>query len=155
MLATATNPSAEGGLASAYASIRETLARFPMPVLELAFRVGIAGVFWNSAMTKTANWDTTVALFRDEYQVPILPPEIAAYLGTTTELLGAIALAFGIAARFGASALLGLTLVIQIFVYPENWLDHTLWAGLLGYVLTRGAGPISVDHFLAKWWLGR
>jgi putative oxidoreductase len=69
--------------------------------------------------------------------------------------LGAIALAFGIAARFGATALLGLTLVIQIFVYPENWLDHTLWAGLLGYVLTRGAGPISVDHFLAKWWLGR
>jgi putative oxidoreductase len=149
MLTTTTNVPVSNGLTATYVSTRDALARFPMSILELAFRIGIAGVFWNSGMTKTANWDTTVALFRDEYQVPILPPEVAAYLGTTAELLGAIALAFGIAARLGAAALLGLTLVIQIFVYPENWLDHLLWAGLLGYVLTRGPGPISVDHVVA------
>lgn len=155
MFATTTNPPAGGSLTAIYSTVRDTLVRFPQSILDLAFRVGIAGVFWNSGMTKTANWDTTVALFRDEYNVPILPPEIAAYLGTTTELLGAIALAVGVAARLGAAALLGLTLVIQIFVYPENWLDHTLWAGLLGYVLTRGPGLISVDHFIARWWLDR
>ena len=97
-----------------------------MSVLELAFRIGIAGVFWTSGMTKTSTWEQTVALFRDEYKVPILSPEVAAYLATTTELACAVLLAVGIAARFGAAALLGMTLVIQVFVYPANWLVHLL-----------------------------
>lgn len=151
MLAATTNPPSSHSLPALYAQVRDTLVRFPQSVLDLAFRVGVAGVFWNSGMTKTANWDATVALFRDEYRVPVLPPEIAAYLGTTTELLGAVAIAIGLAARLGAAALLGLTFVIQVFVYPENWLDHTLWAGLLGYILTRGPGALSVDHVVARW----
>jgi putative oxidoreductase len=151
MLAATTNPPSSHSLPALYAHARDTLVRFPQSVLDLAFRVGVAGVFWNSGMTKTANWDATVALFRDEYRVPVLPPEIAAYLGTTTELLGAIAIAIGLAARLGAAALLGLTFVIQVFVYPENWLDHTLWAGLLAYILTRGPGALSVDHVVARW----
>jgi len=140
---------------TAYRTACQWLERFPISVLELAFRVGIAGVFWTSGMTKTATWDQTVALFRDEYKVPLLPPEVAAYLATTTELVCAALLALGIAARFGAAALLGMTLVIQVFVYPANWLDHLLWAGLLGYVLTRGAGLLSIDHVVSRWWAGK
>ncbi len=134
---------------------RELAARFPMPVIELLLRLGIASVFWKSAMTKLANWDLTLALFAKEYQVPVLPPEIAAYLATAAELTCPVLLVFGIGARFGAVALLGMTMVIQLFVYPDNWSEHLLWASILIYILTRGAGVISIDHVIYRWFLNR
>jgi putative oxidoreductase len=81
--------------------------------------------------------------------VPLLPPEIAAYLAAAVELTCPVLLLFGFGARFGAAALLGMTLVIQTFVYPENWIEHLTWATLLLLVLTRGAGWLSVDHLIA------
>jgi len=132
------------------ANARQLLGRFPLSVIELAMRVGVASVFFKSGLTKIASWDLTVQLFADEYRVPLLSPDVAAYLGTFNELACSTLVAFGIAARFGAAALLGMTLVIQTFVYPENWSEHLLWASVLAYVLTRGAGVLSVDHLVAR-----
>ncbi len=132
---------------------RERLARMPTPLLELMGRVGVAAVFWKSGMVKVSSWDITLQLFRDEYRVPLIPPDAAAYLGTAFELGAPVLIAFGIGARFGALALLGMTLVIQAFVYPENWSEHLLWASVLAYILTRGAGRLSIDHLIARHWL--
>ncbi|MGE5145516.1 MAG: DoxX family protein [Candidatus Eiseniibacteriota bacterium] len=129
-------------------SIFDGLGRLPHWIIPLMARLAVAGVFWRSGMVKIASWDQTVALFRDEYQVPVLPPEIAAYLGTTLELACPVLLFFGFAARLGALGLLGMTFVIEVFVYPNNWPEHLTWATLLLIVLTRGAGPVSLDHLI-------
>jgi putative oxidoreductase len=128
----------------------ELLGRVPMAPLMLMLRVGVGMVFWRSAMSKLANWDLTIQLFADEYRVPLLPPDIAALLGTTAEVVGAVALILGIGARFGGLALLGVTATIQLFVYPENWSEHLLWASALLLILVRGPGPLSIDHALAR-----
>jgi putative oxidoreductase len=128
--------------------VYDYLGRLPFGVLQLLARLAVAGVFWRSGLTKIASWDQTVALFQDEYQVPLLPPDIAALLGTTLELSCPILLFFGIAARLGALGLLGMTFVIEVFVYPNNWPEHLTWATLLLIVLTRGPGPISLDHLV-------
>lgn len=134
-------------------SMRALLARVPLPLLELLMRIGVAGVFWKSAMVKISNPDLTAALFAEEYRVPLLSPEVAAQLATMLELVCPILLVFGIGARFGAAALLGMTFVIQAFVYPDNWLEHLLWASILLYVLCRGAGAFSADHLVARFLL--
>lgn len=126
------------------------LDRFPRAIYDLMFRIGIGMVFWKSGMTKLASWDITVALFRDEYQLPLVPPELAATLGTAVELTAPVLLAVGLLTRPAALALLGMTLTIQIFVYPENWAEHLLWASVLTYLVTRGAGPLSIDHGIAR-----
>lgn len=130
------------------------LGRFPRPLLAFLLRFGIALVFWKSGMAKIANWDLTVQLFADEYQVPLLPPELAAYLAAAAELICPVLLVTGFGARFAAAALLGVTLVIQTFVYPENWSEHLLWAAILTYVLTQGAGALSLDYFIARRFFG-
>lgn len=130
------------------------LERFPAAVTTLLIRLGVAAVFFKSGLTKIASWETTIVLFRDEYRVPILPPEIAAYLGSAAELTCPILIALGLGARFGAAALLGMTAVIQLFVYPENWAEHLLWAGAFVLVITRGAGALSVDHLIRRSTLG-
>jgi putative oxidoreductase len=88
-------------------------------------------------------------LFRDEYAVPVLPPHVAAFMGTTAELLCPVFIALGLAARLATVPLLAMTFVIQTFVYPENWAEHLSWATLLLLVLTRGAGAMSLDHLVA------
>ena len=126
------------------------LERFPLSILQFLFRFTIAAVFWNSGQTKLASWLTTVALFRDEYQVPILPPELAATLAATVELTCPVLLVLGIATRLATLPMLGMTFVIEVFVYPESWLEHLTWATTLLFILTRGPGAISLDHLIAK-----
>ena len=133
----------------------ETLGRVPLSAVELAMRLGVAAVFFKSGLTKIASWEPTVALFELEYQVPLLPPELAATLAAATELACPVLIALGLGARLGAAALLGMTAVIQIFVYPGNWSEHLLWASILAYVLTRGAGALSFDRLIAGRLLGR
>ena len=130
-------------------SIFDQLGRLPLWIIQLMARLAVAAVFWRSGMVKIASWDQTVALFQDEYQVPLLPPEIAAYLGTAMELSCPVLLFFGFAARLGALGLLGMTFVIEVFVYPNNWPEHLTWATLLLIVLTRGAGPVSLARLSA------
>jgi putative oxidoreductase len=126
------------------------LERLPFAIAPLLMRFGIGLVFWRSAQTKLASWDTTLLLFREEYRVPLLPPEFAAYMATAVELTAPILLAIGLATRFGAAAMLGMTLVIQLFVYPQSYPDHLLWAGPLVYLILRGPGALSIDHLIRR-----
>lgn len=143
------------GLRRSVAGLLDMLERVPMAALALLFRIGIGGVFFRSGLNKTDNWDLTVQLFADEYKVPVLPPELAAYLATTAELTCPVLIVAGFAARLGAAALLAMTAVIQIFVYPVNWPEHLIWASLLAYIVSRGPGPISLDRWIAARLLGR
>lgn len=131
----------------------EFLNRIPTWLIALLIRWGIADVFWRSGQTKVSGWhvtDTTVQLFRDEYKVPLISPVAAAYLATIQEHLFSVLLVIGLASRLSALGLLGMTAVIELFVYPENWPEHLLWAGCLLYVLARGPGAVSLDALIAR-----
>jgi putative oxidoreductase len=131
-------------------SVLDTLGRFPVSILQFLLRLSIAAVFWHSGMTKIASWDTTIALFRDEYMVPILPPELAASLAATVELTCPVLLVLGLATRLATLPMLGMTFVIEVFVYPEQWIEHLMWASILVFLLTRGPGALSVDHLISR-----
>jgi putative oxidoreductase len=121
-------------------------------LLALAARFGIAGIFFLSGRTKVDGLltvsDSAYALFRDEYKVPLLPPEAAAHLATYAEHLFPILLVLGLFTRLSALALLGMTAVIQIFVYPDAWPTHLSWAALLLFLAGRGGGAVSLDRVL-------
>jgi putative oxidoreductase len=131
------------------------LERFPLSLLQFMFRVSIGAVFWNSGLTKIASWQSTVVLFRDEYRVPILPPEIAAALGASVELTCPVLLLLGLGTRLATLPMLGMTFVIQTFVYPEDWVEHLTWASLLLFILTRGPGAIALDRWIAPYFYRR
>ena len=124
----------------------------PHSLLALVNRVAIAAIFWQSARTKVEGWftisDSAYALFREEYQLPWLPPELAAQLATVAEHAFAVLLVLGLCTRLSALGLLGMTLVIQVFVYPDAWPTHLSWAGLMLYLVGRGAGAVSLDRVL-------
>jgi putative oxidoreductase len=122
----------------------------PYMFLALPLRAAVATVFWNSAMAKLANWDTTLVLFTDEYQVPLLPPELAAYMAATIELTTPILLLLGFLTRATALVLLGMTTVIEVFVYPQAWPTHIQWATMLLILLCRGPGELSIDHLVRR-----
>ena len=124
------------------------LESVPYAVLAIPLRLAVATVFWNSAMTKLANWDTAVALFADEYKVPLLPPELAATMAVSIELTAPVLLVLGLATRATALVLLGMTAVIEIFVYPQAWPTHIQWAAMLLVLLCRGAGALSLDQWI-------
>ena len=136
------------GLHNRIAAALDTLIGHSL--LALAARFSIAGVFWLSGRTKVEGWltvsDSAVALFADEYQVPLLPPELAAHLAAYAEHLFPILLVLGLATRASALALLGMTAVIQIFVYPSAWPTHLVWSVALLYLAGRGAGALSLDR---------
>jgi putative oxidoreductase len=111
-------------------------------------RIAIATVFWNSAMTKLVNWNTALAPFEGEYNLPLLPPDVAAYIAVTIELTTPVLLVLGLFTRPAALILLGMTAVIEIFVYPQAWPTHIQWAAILLVLLCRGAGNLSLDHWL-------
>jgi putative oxidoreductase len=119
-------------------------------LLALAARFGIAGVFWLSGRTKVEGWltvsENAVALFEDEYKVPVLSPALAAHLAAYAEHLFPALLVIGLATRVSAVALLGMTAVIQVFVYPLAWPTHLVWAAALLYLAARGAGRLSFDR---------
>jgi putative oxidoreductase len=135
------------------ARIRRWLEAVPYALLALPLRLAVATVFWNSGMTKLANWDTAVALFTDEYHVPVLPPELAAYMAASIELSTPVLLVLGLLTRPAAFVLLGMTTVIEVFVYPQAWPTHIQWAAMLLVLLCRGAGTWSLDHLLWRRWM--
>ena len=139
------------GLAGIGQSILLWLERVPVALPAAVLRLGVALVFWRSGLTKLPfGNDTTILLFKEEYRVPLLSPELAAYLATATELVVPWLLAVGLATRLGAAILLAETLVIQIFIYPENYPDHLLWAGPLLFLVLRGPGAWSIDAFIRR-----
>jgi putative oxidoreductase len=124
------------------------LERVPYALLALPLRLAVATVFWRSGLTKLANWDTAVALFADEYRLPVLPPELAATMAASIELSTPVLLVLGLFTRAASLVLLGMTAVIEIFVYPQAWPAHIQWAAMLLVLLCRGAGTLSLDHGL-------
>lgn len=133
----------------------QSLDAVPYALLALPLRLAVATVFWNSAMTKLANWDTALALFSDEYKLPLLPPDLAAHLAVSIELSTPVLLVLGLFTRPAALVLLGMTTVIEVFVYPQAWPTHIQWTAMLLVLLCRGAGTWSVDHWLRLRFLPR
>jgi putative oxidoreductase len=149
---TATDASHDG-LRGTWNRIANALTGFiSHALLALAARVAVAAIFFLSGRTKvdgilTVN-DTAYTLFREDYKVPLLPPEFAAHMATYAEHLFPILLVMGLFTRLSALALLGMTAVIQFFVYPGAWPTHLSWAALMLYLIGRGAGPVSLDRAL-------
>ncbi len=141
---------APGALAPIRAFGRLADRLIPEDLIALVTRLGVAAIFWSSARTKVDGvlhiTDGTYSLFREEYRLPLIPSDIAAHLATYAEHLFSILLVLGLFTRFAALALLGMTAVIEIFVYPDAWPTHLSWAALLLYLVARGGGGWSLDR---------
>lgn len=138
---------------SAYRRLADLAERALSPsLLLLVQRLGVAAVFFQSGRTKVEGIftipDTTIELFRSEYALPLLPPELAAYMAAGAEHLFPVLLVLGLFTRLSALALLGLTLVIQTFVYPDAWPTHLSWAGLMLPLVALGGGRFTLDRLL-------
>lgn len=120
--------------------------------ISLISRVGIAAIFFLSGRTKVESFltltDSARELFRTEYRLPLVPADLAALLAAYAEHLFPVLLVLGLFTRFSALALLMMTLVIQVFVYPDAWPTHLSWAAILLFLIAHGAGPLSLDHAL-------
>ena len=125
----------------------------PMSMLLLVMRLGIAAIFFQSGRTKVEGWftitDSAYELFEYEYAIPLVPSELATVAATVSEHVFPVLLVMGLFTRYAALALLGMTAVIQIFVYPDAWPTHLSWAGLLLPLIALGGGRVSIDGILA------
>jgi putative oxidoreductase len=123
------------------------------PVLDLGIRIWVGMVFFQSGLTKILSWDTTLSLFENEYAVPLLPSNVAAYLGTANELVLPVFLVLGLGGRLSAAALFVFN-IIAVLSYPDlgeiGLKDHQYWGLLLLVPLLHGPGKISIDHFLRR-----
>lgn len=133
-------------------TVRRAERAIPEALLALVARLGIAAIFWQSGRTKVDGLltikDSTYVLFAEEYKVPLLPVDLAAHLATYAEHLFPLLLVLGLFTRLSALALLGMTAVIEIFVYPDAWPTHLSWAAILLYLTARGGGGWSLDRLL-------
>ena len=145
----------------------DLLARIPDSLIALLGRFSIAGIFWRSGQTKVQGFvfdivggefqfgmprlsDSAIALFRDEYRLPLVPPELAAPMAAFAEHLFPLLILIGLATRFSAVALLVMTLIIQLLVYPGAYPTHGVWATVLLFLVAKGPGLISLDHLIAR-----
>lgn len=143
------------------------LERIPQSLIAFIARFAIAAVFWKSGQTKIEGlaidlidgtfqlgWprlaDSTIPLFTSEYHVPLLSPGIAAHMAAFAEHFFPVLILVGFATRFSAMALLGMTLTIQLFVYPDAYPTHGTWAAVLLYLMATGPGKMSIDHLIAR-----
>ena len=143
------------------------MSRIPHSLTALIGRLAIAGVFWKSGQTKIEGLQidivegtfqlglprlsaSAVDLFRDEYQLPLLPPELGATLAAVGEHALPLLILLGLGTRFAALGLLGMTAVIQVLVYPGAWPTHGVWAAVLLWLMAQGPGVVSLDHWLAR-----
>lgn len=138
--------------AATYRRLIAPLDRIPTDLLLLTARLGAAVIFFLSGRTKVEGFltitDSTYTLFETDYALPLIPPHIAAHAATYAEHLFPIMLVLGLGTRFGALGLLGMTTVIEVFVYPDAWPTHLSWAGLLLPLIARGPGAWSLDRLL-------
>lgn len=154
-------------LATRADSLARIYTRIPDGLIALVARFAIAATFWKSGQTKIQGlaidlldgrfelgWprfaDSTVDLFRDEYRLPFIPPEAAALMASVAEHVFPVLLLAGLATRLSATALLAMTIVIQIFVYPSAYPIHAMWSVALLFLMAKGAGPLSLDRLLGR-----
>ncbi|CRM03195.1 MULTISPECIES: DoxX family protein [Pseudomonas] len=157
------NRSAAGLLTQAIALFE----KIPYSLIAFIARFSIAAVFWKSGQTKIEGFAidlingtfelgeprlaaSTLPLFRSEYHVPLLSPEVAAHLAAFAEHFFPVLILLGLATRFSALALIGMTLTIQLFVYPDAYPTHGTWIALLLLLVARGPGRLSIDHWIAR-----
>lgn len=162
-----TSPRPASPIVSLPGSLINLFSRIPDSLIALIGRFSIAAIFWKSGQTKIEGlaidlvsgefqfgWphlsESAIELFRSEYQLPLLPPELAAPMAAFGEHLFPILILLGLATRFSSLALLIMTMTIQIFVYPDAYPTHGVWAAVLLVLIARGPGVISIDHWLAK-----
>lgn len=143
------------------------MEKIPHSLIAFVARFSIAAVFWQSGQTKVEGlaidllggtfqlgWprlaDSTIPLFQSEYHVPLLAPEVAAHMAAFAEHFFPVLILIGFATRFSALALLGMTLVIEVFVYPDAYPTHGTWAAVLLYLMATGPGRLSIDHLIAR-----
>ncbi len=149
----ATSPAPRG--VAALAALPALAARLLPPSVQLlAARLAVAAIFFLSGRTKVEGWftlkESTIQLFQYEYMLPLLPPELAARLATCAEHALPLLLVLGLFTRSAALGLLGMTAVIQLFVYPQAWPTHLSWAALLLPLIAHGGGKLSLDHKLLR-----
>jgi len=158
---TATSARSMGARYSFMALVRgviDALETWLAPVVDLGVRLVVGVAFFQSGMTKVLSWDTTLALFENEYSVPLLPPEVAAYAGTFTELFFPVLLVLGLGGRFAAGVLFVFN-IIAVISYADlseaGIMQHQYWGLLLLVTLLHGPGRLSIDHFIRRRFLGR
>lgn len=154
-------------LSSLLTATHAAFARLPYALIALLARVAVAAVFWKSGQTKVEGFaldlvegtvqlgwprlaDNAIALFRDEYRLPLVSPELAATLAALGEHLLPALLLLGLATRLSAAGLLAMTAVIQLLVYPGAWPTHFTWAALLLMLMSQGPGALSLDALIAR-----
>jgi putative oxidoreductase len=133
----------------------------PEDLVLLLSRLAIGSVFWRSVQSKITGWefagqswqffnvsDATFMLFRYEYALPLLPYRAAAYAGTAAEFFFALMIMLGLGTRLAALGLLGVTTLIQLFVFPQAWPTHILWYALLVLLLKQGGGRLSIERLV-------
>ena len=167
---TLASPAARDAASSPIAIAGKTVAllgRIPDSLIALLGRFSIAAVFWKSGQTKVQGFaidivssefqfgmprlsNSAVALFRDEYKLPLVPAEVAAPMAAVAEHVFPLLILIGLATRFSAVALLVMTATIQLLVYPDAWPTHGVWATVLLFLIARGPGAISLDHLIAR-----
>jgi len=148
-----THPENFSALIDAMRTVAAVLDKIPQSLISLAARIFPAAVFWMSGRTKVEGFhvtDNAVALFRDEYALPWIDPALAANIAAFSEHFFPLLLVAGLASRLSALALLGMTAVIEIFVYPDAWPTHGVWATCFLVVIARGPGIFSLDHLLFR-----
>ena len=149
---TMTTTSGLGRLAAIYSRAAQLIHKL-QPILLLGFRLYVAKVFFQSGLTKLHDWSVTIALFTNEYHVPVLPPSAAALMGTATELSMPVLLALGLGTRFGAFVLFffNIIAVVSYSALPDIAIkDHILWGTMILVLLLVGPGRISLDHLIAR-----
>jgi putative oxidoreductase len=157
---TATSARSMGARYSLVAIVRGTtnaLETWLAPLADLAVRLVVGAAFFQSGLTKIQSWDTTLALFENEYSVPLLPPDVAAYAGTFTEMFFPVLLALGLGGRLAAGVLFVFN-IIAVISYADlseaGIMQHQYWGLLLLITLRHGPGKISIDHFVHRRFLG-
>lgn len=141
--------------------------QIPYSLIAFLARFSIAAVFWKSGQTKVEGFAidlisgtfqlgeprlaaSTLPLFRSEYRLPWLSPEVAAHMATFAEHFFPVLILLGFATRFSALALIGMTLTIQLFVYPDAYPTHGTWLAILLLLVAKGPGCVSIDHWIAR-----
>jgi putative oxidoreductase len=148
-----THPENPSAVIAAMRAVATVLDRIPQSLISLAARIFPAAVFWRSGQTKVEGFhvtDNAIALFRDEYALPWIDPALAANIAAFSEHFFPALLVIGLASRLSALALLGMTAVIEIFVYPYAWPEQGVWATCFLVVIARGPGIFSLDHLIAR-----
>lgn len=148
---------ASRGILELIDSAMKLLTNYGAPILDLVIRFWVGKVFFISGLVKIQSWSTTLALFESEYQVPVLPPQLAAYLGTGAELILPVFIVLGLGGRIAAAALFVFN-IIAVMSYPDlsevGLKDHQYWGLMMLVTLFHGPGKLSIDHFLRRKFLG-